>query len=103
MSIMSDNRLKKILEQRELNSPAILVFGFGAFILLGTFLLHLPISTSSGESIGFINALFTSASAVCVTGLVVVNTAEYWSLFGKVVIILLIQIGGLGFMTMATA
>ena len=69
---------------------------------MGTILLNLPIATHNGESIGFINALFTSASAVCVTGLVVVNTGEFWSLFGQITIILLIQMGGLGFMTMAT-
>ncbi len=55
-----------------------------------------------GKSIGFIDALFTAASAVCVTGLTVVNTAAHWTLFGKIVIVLLIQIGGLGIMTMAT-
>ena len=76
--------------------------GFGSLILIGAILLNLPIATQGGKSIGFINALFTSASAVCVTGLVVVNTGEFWSLFGQIVIILLIQIGGLGFMTMAT-
>ncbi|MBC8591270.1 TrkH family potassium uptake protein [Wansuia hejianensis] len=92
---------KKILEF-ELNPPAVLAVGFGSLILLGAILLNLPIATQSGESIGFINALFTSASSVCVTGLVVVNTAEFWSLFGQVVIIVLIQMGGLGFMTMAT-
>lgn len=94
--------MRRSFKKIQLHPPAILVFGFGGLILLGSILLNLPIATSSGESIGFINALFTSASAVCVTGLVVVNTAEFWSLFGKIVIILLIQIGGLGFMTMAT-
>ncbi len=86
----------------ELNPPRILALGFGSLILLGSLLLNLPMATVNNESIGFINALFTSASAVCVTGLVVVNTAEFFSLFGKIVIIILIQIGGLGFMTMAT-
>lgn len=92
------NRLKKL----ELNPPRVLALGFGSLILIGAFLLNLPIAAKNGESIGFINALFTSASSVCVTGLVVVNTAQYWSLFGQIVIICLIQMGGLGFMTMAT-
>lgn len=86
----------------ELNPPRVLALGFAGLILLGAILLNLPIATKTGESIGFINSLFTSASAVCVTGLVVVNTGEYWSLFGQIVIICLIQMGGLGFMTMAT-
>ncbi len=95
-------KLKKI-KLFELNPPMVLTLGFGSLIIIGTILLNLPIATQNGESIGFINALFTAASAVCVTGLVVVNTAEYWSLFGQGVIIILIQMGGLGVMTMATA
>lgn len=85
-----------------LSPPRILVLGFAAIILLGTALLMLPISTRTGESLGFIDALFTSTSATCVTGLVVVDTATTFSYFGEFVIMLLIQIGGLGFMTMAT-
>ena len=96
------HHVKEKLLHIQLNPPAILAIGFGSLIFIGSILLNLPIATKNGESIGYINALFTSASAVCVTGLVVVNTAGYWSLFGKVVIILLIQMGGLGFMTMAT-
>jgi trk system potassium uptake protein TrkH len=94
--------IKKHLNRLELNPPRVLALGFGTLILLGALLLNLPIASKSEESIGFINSLFTSASAVCVTGLVVVNTAAYWSLFGQIVIIILIQMGGLGFMTMAT-
>ncbi|MCQ4924801.1 TrkH family potassium uptake protein [Tissierella carlieri] len=94
--------IKRKLERFKLNPPRVLALGFGSLILIGAILLNLPVATKNGESIGFINALFTSASAVCVTGLVVVNTGEFWSLFGQVVIILLIQMGGLGFMTMAT-
>ncbi|KOP66599.1 ATP synthase subunit J [Bacillus sp. FJAT-18019] len=85
-----------------LSPPRILVLGFAAIILLGTALLMLPISTRTGESLGFIDALFTSTSATCVTGLVVIDTATTFSYFGEFVIMLLIQIGGLGFMTMAT-
>ncbi len=92
------NRLKNF----ELNPPRVLALGFASLIIIGTFLLNLPIATVNNESIGIIDALFTAASAVCVTGLVVVNTAEFFSTFGQVIIIILIQIGGLGFMTMAT-
>ena len=92
------NRLKNF----ELNPPRVLALGFASLIIIGALLLNLPIATANNESIGIINALFTAASAVCVTGLVVVNTAEFFSTFGQVIIIILIQIGGLGFMTMAT-
>ena len=80
----------------------IMVIGFALVILIGALLLNLPISSKNGEQIGLLNALFTSTSAVCVTGLIVVDTATYWSIFGQVVIIILIQIGGLGFMTVTT-
>ncbi|MGL5716667.1 MAG: TrkH family potassium uptake protein [Paraclostridium sp.] len=85
-----------------LTPSQIMVVGFAVVILIGGMLLNLPIATQSGESIGFLDALFTSTSAVCVTGLVVVDTATYWSFFGQLVIIILIQIGGLGFMTVTT-
>lgn len=85
-----------------LSPPQILVLGFAAIIFIGTELLMLPISTTTGEPLGFTDALFTSTSATCVTGLVVVDTGTTFSSFGEVVIMLLIQIGGLGFMTMAT-
>lgn len=90
------------IEQLKLNPAQVLVLGFGALILIGATFLNLPVASVNGKSIGFIDALFTSASAVCVTGLVVVNTAAHWSMFGKIVILILIQVGGLGFMTMAT-
>jgi len=69
---------------------------------VGTILLNLPASSKTGESIGLLNALFTATSAVCVTGLTVVDTHTKFSIFGKLVILILIQIGGLGIMTMAT-
>lgn len=93
---------KRKLKEKKLNPAQILVLGFAGLIIIGGILLNLPIASVDGESIGFIDSLFTSASAVCVTGLVVVNTATYWTLFGKIVILMLIQMGGLGFMTMAT-
>ena len=87
---------------RGLKPGQILVLGFLAIILVGGVLLSLPISTKSGEGLPFFDALFTSTSAVCVTGLIVVDTATTFSIFGQTVIICLIQIGGLGFMTAAT-
>lgn len=90
------------LKWLRLSPPQILVLGFAAIILIGTALLMLPISSRTGEPLSFIDALFTSTSATCVTGLVVVDTGTTFSSFGQVVIMLLIQIGGLGFMTMAT-
>jgi trk system potassium uptake protein TrkH len=80
----------------------VLVLGFASMIIMGALLLTLPVASSTGESIGFLNALFEATSAVCVTGLVVVDTGDDLSLFGQLVIITLIQMGGLGFMTMAT-
>ena len=95
--------LKRLLSVINSIKPAqVMVIGFGALILLGGFMLNLPIASKNGESIGFLNALFTSTSAVCVTGLVVVDTGTYWSEFGQFIIITLIQTGGLGFMTIAT-
>jgi len=78
-----------------------IAFGFALIILIGTILLMLPISNKSGNSISFLNALFTSTSATCVTGLVVFDTWSQFTLFGQIVILILIQIGGLGFMTFA--
>ena len=85
-----------------LNSPKILVLGFAAVILIGALLLTLPFSTEDGVGLSFLNALFTATSATCVTGLVVVDTGSTFSSFGEIVILLLIQIGGLGFMIVAT-
>ena len=76
--------------------------GYISIIIIGTVLLMLPVSSRSGESAGFVSALFTAVSSSCVTGLVVLDTATSWSFFGQAVIICLIQIGGLGFMTIAT-
>ncbi len=95
-------RILRKLDNKIMNPPRVLALGFATLILFGAILLNLPVASQNGESIGFVNALFTAASSVCVTGLVVVNTAYHWTLFGQIVIILLIQMGGLGFMTMAT-
>lgn len=84
-------------------SPAqILVFGFAAVIFIGAILLTLPISSRDGHALPFLDALFTSTSATCVTGLVVRDTATQFSLFGQLVMLSLIQIGGLGFMVIST-
>ncbi len=84
------------------SSSLILIYGFAGLIACGTILLILPISTKTGQLTSPVDALFTATSAVCVTGLVVVDTADYWSLFGQIVILVLIQAGGFGFMTSAT-
>ncbi len=97
----SDNLDNK--KDTDLNPGQILMLGFAGVIFIGTILLALPIASNSGHSVGVINSLFTATSAVCVTGLVVVDTGTYWNMFGKTVILLLIQFGGLGFMTMATS
>jgi trk system potassium uptake protein TrkH len=84
-------------------TPAVvLILGFAALIAIGSFLLALPISSASGDWTGSLNAIFTATSAVCVTGLVVVDTGTYWSGFGQAVILALIQLGGFGFMTSST-
>lgn len=84
-------------------SPSqVLVTGFATVILVGALLLSLPFASRDGRPLPFIDALFTATSAVCVTGLVVVDTYDQYSLFGQIVILLLIQTGGLGFMTMST-
>ncbi|MBO4988856.1 MAG: Trk family potassium uptake protein [Clostridia bacterium] len=80
----------------------IILLGFAAVIFIGTVLLILPLSSSSREVTRFSDALFTATSAVCVTGLVVFDTATHWSLFGQIVILLLIQTGGMGIVTVAT-
>ena len=89
--------------KRHLSSAQIIIFGFAGAILIGTFLLMLPISSASGVMTSFSDSLFTATSAVCVTGLVVQDTATYWSMFGQLVILILIQIGGLGVVTIAVA
>lgn len=93
------NFLSQLLK---LTPPRILVLGFAIIIFAGGFLLSLPIASTNGMSLPFIDAVFTATSATCVTGLVVVDTGSDFTVFGQVVIVTLIQIGGLGFMTMAT-
>ncbi len=80
----------------------VIALGYAIMIVLGTLLLMLPFSSADGEAASFLDAFFTATSASCVTGLVQVDTGTYWSFFGQVIIIILIQIGGLGFVTVAT-
>ena len=92
----------KISILKKLSHSQILAGGFFIIILIGAVILNMGFSSAKGQSIGFLDALFTSTSSVCVTGLIVADTGTYWSDFGKFVIMILIQIGGLGFMTIAT-
>ncbi len=92
--------MKKILSK--MRATQIIMLGFLITILIGALLLTMPFSSAEGQWTGFEDALFTSASAVCITGLAVVTTSEYWSVTGQWIILALIQIGGLGFMSFVT-
>ena len=85
--------------KKYLSQVQFIALGFFIMIMLGTFILMLPISSKNNQFTDFLTALFTATSASCVTGLVVVDTATYWSIFGQVIILLLIQVGGLGFIS----
>lgn len=91
------------MKQKGLSSAQIIPLGFLLLILLGTGLLSLPFATADGTRAPFLTALFTATTSVCVTGLVVVDTYAYWSLFGKIVILLLIQMGGLGIVAVSSS
>ena len=100
MSRLSKTVMK--LAERPLSPPQVLALGYAGCILVGTGLLMLPYATAAGESPPLIDAVFTATSAVCVTGLIVVDTPNFWSPFGHGVILALIQVGGLGYMTVST-
>ena len=85
---------------KRLSGMQLIAGGFCIIIFIGAFLLMLPFATKSGEHTSFLTALFTSASATCVTGLIVADTFTHWTIFGQVVLLFLIQIGGLGFITL---
>ena len=85
--------------RRHLSQGQFIAIGFILMILIGAILLDTPMASRSGQSIGFLSALFTATSASCVTGLVVADTATQWTLFGQIVVLILIQIGGLGFIS----
>lgn len=90
------------MKRKSLSHIQIIALGYFLITLVGTFLLMLPFATRSGVSAPFGTAIFTSVSASCVTGLILENTVTYWSVFGQIVILALIQLGGLGYMTIAT-
>lgn len=91
------------LIHKHVTSFQIIILGFLSLIILGSLLLMLPFATRDGEGAAFADAIFTATSATCVTGLVVRDTATYWSVFGQGVILILIQIGGMGIVTAAVA
>ncbi|MCD8141938.1 MAG: Trk family potassium uptake protein, partial [Clostridiales bacterium] len=93
----------QMLRQRvHLSRTKLIMLGFVLLILAGTLLLMLPVATRDGQETSFLGALFTATSATCVTGLVVYDTWTHWTLFGQLVLLTLIQIGGLGFITIGT-
>ena len=94
--------MNQVSRKRGLHPTQIVVLAFGAAVALSTFILMLPISSASGEMTDFVTALFTAVSAVCLTGLTVVDTGTYWSGFGQVAIMTMIQAGGLGIVSFAT-
>ncbi|WP_229771263.1 TrkH family potassium uptake protein [Anaerococcus porci] len=94
--------MEKLSYKISSNPPLYLTIGFMVLILIGGFILSLPIFTKSGKPTPLVDSIFVAASASCVTGLTTVNTFEHWNTYGHIVIILLIQIGGLGVMTLAT-
>ena len=97
--------MKSIFQKRtfgkRISSPQIIALGFLAIILVGALLLMLPVSSNDNSVTPFTNCFFTATSATCVTGLITYDTLLHWSFFGRAVIILLIQTGGLGFVTLA--
>ena len=101
---MKEEKMKnKSLSQKISSNPALfLSFGFAILIIIGGFLLSLPVFSKSGKATNLIDSFFVAASASCVTGLTTVNTAEYWNIYGHILLMILIQIGGLGVMTLAT-
>jgi len=99
--VLQTERLRQIFRSFRVNPAQAIVVSFAAIIVFGSFLLYLPYSHPSGTNIRYIDALFTSTSAVCVTGLIVVDTGTAFSTIGHIFLILLIQAGGLGIMTIA--
>ena len=94
---------RKKSKHYHITSFRIIILGFLSVILIGSLMLMLPIAARSGKGASFSDALFTATSAVCVTGLVIHDTATYWSMFGQGIILLLIQIGGMGIVTIAVS
>ena len=99
MMKLSSSIKNRFTNMIRLNPPQTLAFGFFIMIMIGTLLLMLPMATKDRHTLSFIDALFEATSAICVTGLVVVDTQNTFTLFGQIVLLFLIQVGGLGFMT----
>ncbi len=99
MRIISENKIEK----SKLTSTQVIVLGFLLAIFIGTLFLMIPAATANGESTDFITALFTATTSICVTGLVVVDTFSHWSFLGQLIILILIQIGGFGVITLYSA
>ena len=99
---MNKSFINKIYDKITLNPPLVLSLGFAILITFGGVLLSLPFFTKSGEATDLIDSMFVAASASCVTGLTPVNTFEHWNTYGHVLLIILIQIGGLGVMSLAS-
>lgn len=99
---MNKSFINKIYDKITLNPPLVLSLGFAILITFGGILLSLPFFTKSGEATDLIDSMFVAASASCVTGLTPVNTFEHWNTYGHVLLIILIQIGGLGVMSLAS-
>ena len=102
MKTVQRNDHKVRHRKKGMSQTQIISLGFFLIIIIGALLLSLPISSRSRQATPFLDCLFTATSASCVTGLVTVDTYQNWSLFGQCVILIMIQIGGLGFMTIAT-
>ena len=102
MNLIIQWRMKSKMNKRFFSSVQLILISFLAAILLGSLFLMLPIASADGNWTPFVDALFTSATSICVTGLTVVDTGVYWSLFGQIVIVILIQIGGLGVITVVS-
>ena len=92
--------LQKII--KKISRTRLIAIGFFAVIIAGSLLLMLPFATREGQTTSYIDALFTATSATCVTGLVPFDTFTHWTLFGQLVILCMIQLGGIGFMTIIT-
>ena len=99
---MNRNFINKLYDKISLNPPMVLSLGFAILITAGGLLLSLPFFTKSGQATPLVDSLFVAASASCVTGLTPVNTLEHWNTYGHILIIILIQIGGLGVMSLAS-
>ena len=95
-------QIKSNLSRRPIKPERILALGFLAAIFIGGLLLSLPLCAAGGRSIGLRSSFFTATSAVCVTGLTLIDAGTQLSLWGQIVLLLLIQLGGLGFMSFAT-